>query len=207
MTIQLSSQKESSVRKDNSPPVASRGVLVSPVAPLAAAPASRLAVLRAPINLKEPLIYETDNNYEKQQDDLRLQELTDRIAKCSAECDALKKEKVQLDDFRTRKEISDIGLSPDKKLIDLLIERILDTSGDWRRKIDTLIRIPTSLSSGDTKILRGGDYFEALFQLAIAIGILPQFKGKYVQFHEISADYKRLELYGEGKKTYLYHHY
>jgi hypothetical protein len=197
-------------RKDDSPPLPFGGV-VAPVASAsssfsAIAPAaSRLAVLGAPINRKEPVKYETDYEYEKLQDDLRLQELTDKITKCSAECEALKKEHKQLEDFKTRKEISDIGLSPDKKLIDLLIERILDTSDDWRRKIDTLIRIPTSLSSGDTGILRGGDYFEALFQLAIAIGILPQFKGKYVQFHEISADYKRLELYGEGKKTYLYH--
>jgi hypothetical protein len=90
-----------------------------------------------------------------------------------------------------------ITVSIDKKLIDLLIHRILADNDQWKHTIDTLINIPTSLK-GD-KLLRGGDYFEALFQLALAIGILPQFSNKFIRFYDIHG-YKKLRPFN----NYIY---
>jgi hypothetical protein len=59
---------------------------------------------------------------------------------------------------------------------------VLDPSPDWKSKIDTLIAIPNGLAG--EKILRGGSYFEALFQLAIAIDVLPAFRG-FKTFYDI----------------------
>jgi hypothetical protein len=83
-----------------------------------------------------------------------------------------------------RKEaIAGITLDDSSTLFDLLRTRILDTSPEWKTRIDTLINIPPG-EKGE-KLLRGGDYFEALFQLAIAIGVLPFFQGKRIKFHDI----------------------
>ena len=124
------------------------------------------------------------DNYYKE----RLIELTQRSEKCKEDCEQVKKEKRELEDILHKKKIDSILLSTDKKLIDLLIERILDKSPTWREKIDTLINIPNSITGN---LLRGGDYFEALFQLAIAIGILPIFKNTYIRFYDIKG-YKTL---------------
>jgi len=127
----------------------------------------------------------------------RLLYLTHKLEKCKKECEQIKKEKKELDDFFVKKDIEGITLSTDKKLIDLLIERILDISPNWKHNIDTLINIPTALKGEG--FLRGGDYFEALFQLAIAIGILPIFSNKFVRFFDIRK-YKELE----SLPNYLY---
>lgn len=130
----------------------------------------------------------------------RLTNLTQKLEKCKEECEQIKKEKKDLDDFLIKKTIDGLTLSTDKKLIDLLIERILDFSPKWRENLDTLINIPTSLKDDAKKYLRGGDYFEALFQLAIATGILPEFKNKFVRFYDIDKNYTAMEL----KHNYLY---
>jgi Type III restriction enzyme, res subunit len=115
--------------------------------------------------------------------------LNQKLDKCKEECENIKKEKKALEDFLVKKDIEGISLSAKKKLIDLLIERILDISPNWKHKIDTLINIPTALKGEG--FLRGGDYFEALFQLAIAIGIIPSFSNKFVRFYDIDK-YKKL---------------
>jgi hypothetical protein len=97
-----------------------------------------------------------------------IEELRRRKETCVKECNALTKELTALTSFETKKKIAGITLTHDKKLIDLLIERILDPLPDWKSKIDMLIRIPWG--DAGRNFLRGGDYFEALFQLAIAIG-------------------------------------
>lgn len=125
-----------------------------------------------------------------------IEELRKRKEACVKECNALTKELAALTAFETKKKIAGITLSTDKRLIDLLIERILDPLPDWRTKIDTLIRIPWGDAGRD--FLRGGDYFEALFQLAIAIGEMPQFKN-VKQFYDIEG-YKTKTK----KKNYLY---
>ena len=140
---------------------------------------------------------ELQNTYEIQMDKERQIYLNYKLEKCKEDCEKINKEKKELDDFLTKKEIKGITLSSDKKLIDLLIECILNTSPEWKNNIDTLINIPTSLK-GDG-FLRGGDYFEALFQLAIAIGILPQFSNKFIRFYDIH-HYKDLHPFD----NYLY---
>ena len=130
----------------------------------------------------------------------RLINLTQKLEKCKEECEQIKKEKKDLDDFLIKKTIDGVTLSTDKKLIDLLKERILDFSPKWRENLDTLINRPTSLKDDTKKYLRGGDYFEALFQLAIATGILPEFKNKFVRFYDIDKNYTAMEL----KHNYLY---
>ena len=105
----------------------------------------------------------------------RLDLLRKQKEECTKTCARITQELALLEDAAKREEIAGIALSPEKKLIDLLVERVLDPSPDWRTKIDTLINIPNSLAGEG--ILRGGSYFEALFQLAIAIGELPGFRG------------------------------
>jgi hypothetical protein len=126
-----------------------------------------------------------ENPVEPPTDDIDIKERMDELRRrkeiCVKECSALSKELTDLETIEKKKEIIDIMLSPDKKLIDLLIYRILDPSPDWKSKIDTLINISNSMEGKN--ILLGGSYFEALFQLAIAIGEMPQFK-KVKQFYE-----------------------
>ena len=113
--------------------------------------------------------------------------LQKELEMCKEQCKKIDKELKDLNEFELHQKIEGITLSDDKKLFDLLVERILDPSPDWKSKIDTLINIPHDTTG---KILRGGDYFEALFQIAVAINILPQFNGKMVRFHDIKK-YKR----------------
>lgn len=139
-----------------------------------------------------------ENPVEPPTDDIDIKERMDELRRrkeiCVKECSALSKELTDLETIEKKKEIIDIMLSPDKKLIDLLIYRILDPSPDWKSKIDTLIRISNSMEGEN--ILRGGSYFEALFQLAIAIGEMPQFK-KVKQFYDITGykDKKKIDNY------------
>jgi hypothetical protein len=118
-----------------------------------------------------------------------IEELRRRKEACVKECSALTKELASLEEFARKQAIQDITLPSNSTLFDLLRQRILDTSPEWKSRIDTLINIPHSDKGQD--FLRGGDYFEALFQLAIAIGILPMFNHSQVIFHDI-AKYKDL---------------
>lgn len=133
----------------------------------------------------------------EEKDKERIKQLDEKYKECKKHCDALQKELKSLYDLEIKKETIEFSLSPNKTLIDLLIERILDDSSEWKTKINTLINIPTS-TKGE-KILRGGDYFEALFQLAIAINIIPQFSEKYIKFYDIEG-YKEIK----PKLNYLY---
>ena len=126
----------------------------------------------------------------------RTEDLLKQKELCMAECAAISKKLADLEEFEKKNEISNISLSSDKKLIDLLIYRILDPSPDWKSKIDTLVRIPNSMKGRD--LLRGGSYFEALFQLAIAIGEMPQFR-KVAQFYDIKGYKTKTKL-----NNYLY---
>lgn len=117
----------------------------------------------------------------------RIHELRKERDECSARCVLLTKELEAIDEFIRKESVKGITLPPDSKLIDLLKHRILDPSPDWKTKVDTLINIPTS----DTgSILRGGDYFEALFQLSIAIGIIPEFEN--IEFYDVKG-YKEIK--------------
>jgi len=121
--------------------------------------------------------------------DERIEDLRRKRDECVRTCDTISKELASLEQFVKEEKIQGITLDPKSKLIDLLRLRVLDSSPEWKSRLDTLIRIPTS-DKGD--ILRGGDYFEALFQLAIAIGVLPQFQNAHVVFHDVS-QYKKLD--------------
>jgi hypothetical protein len=125
----------------------------------------------------------------------RMDELRRRKEVCMKECSALSKELADLEIFEKKKVIDGITLTPDKKLVDLLVERILDPLPDWKTKIDTLINI--SDGGGEGTHIRGGSYFEALFQIAVAIGVTKF--GKVKKFYDI-------EKYKENKvkENYLY---
>ena len=126
-----------------------------------------------------------------------IKELKEQYNQCKKNCDELALEIKKLKEFDLKNSIEGTTLDTSKKLIDLLINRILDPSSDWKTKIDTLINIPPSIEGN---YLRGGDYFEALFQLAIVIGIAPGFTGKKLNFHDIDKDYKTII----PRKNYLY---
>jgi hypothetical protein len=126
-----------------------------------------------------------------------MKELDAKIKACKLECEALTMEKKAIQEFRLHEEIKGISLKKTSKLIDLLRDRILDPSSQWKANLQTLIDIPHSLTG--KQHLRGGDYFEAFFQIAIATSILPYFKDKYVNFYDIH-DYKHMRIF----KNYLY---
>ena len=86
-------------------------------------------------------------------------------------------------------------MSKESKLFDLLRDRILDPSPEWSTHLQTLIDIPHSVKGA--AFLRGGDYFEAFFQIAIAIKELPQFRDKYIHFYDISnyKEFHKIENY------------
>jgi len=128
---------------------------------------------------------------------LRLDTLDSKHKECTKNCSMLAKQIKELTDFKTKKTVEGVTLGIKSTLIDLLVERILDVSADWKEKIDLLINIPHGTEGKD--FLRGGDYFEALFQLAIAIGCLPQFKGKDIIFKDIKKYVSEVD-----DKNYLY---
>jgi hypothetical protein len=137
-----------------------------------------------------------DDQYEQEQDTVRKDKLLQSIKECKEHCMQLEMEWRNLDELAVKQQLEGVTLTTDKKLIDLLLERIVDPDPEWKTKLDTLIHIPHGIK-GD--ILRGGDYFEALFQLAIAIGILPEWKGKYIRFYDIH-DYREMKPF----PNYLY---
>jgi hypothetical protein len=127
----------------------------------------------------------------------KLTELRQQRDECIRTCQLVSKEIADLEDFVRTETIKGITLEPGSVLIDLLRLRILDPSPDWKSNIDTLINIPTTVKGEG--VLNGGDYFEALFQLAIAVGVLPQFRDYGVVFHDVTR-YKDLT----GYPNYLY---
>ena len=122
--------------------------------------------------------------------------LEDDHDRCKKQCKEIQEQINAAKAFQSEKKIKDITLPHDAKLIDLLIHRILDKEDDWRLKITELINIPHSLKG--VEWLRGGDYFEALFQLAIAVGVIPELSGK-IKFHDVKK-YKDLREF----PNYLY---
>jgi hypothetical protein len=96
----------------------------------------------------------------------------------------LAEEKRALEEFSRSDEIAGISLPATSKLFDLLRDRILDPAEDWATRLETLINIPHS--SKGAAYLRGGDYFEALFKIAIEIGELPLLRDKFVRFYDIT---------------------
>lgn len=145
------------------------------------------------LNNKEEIL-----SYEEQKENF-LTQLEQKVKLCKSECKKLETELSIYKSLEEKKKITDFELPVDAKLFDLLVNRILDPEPNWKNKIDILINIPVSIKS-ENKILRGGDYMEALFQLAIAINILEQFKNKYIKIKDINK-YKKLVDY-EG--SYLY---
>lgn len=128
----------------------------------------------------------------------KIKAIDTKLAECQRECSTLTEEKKALESFRLKSEIDGISLPIESKLFDLLKDRILDPSDDWASRLETLINIPHSLKG--LGYLRGGDYFEAMFQIAIAIGELPLFRDKFIQFYDITKDYKSMDI----KPNYLY---
>lgn len=168
----------------------------------------------------------------------KIDEVKRKRDECRIQCDLLSKELASLEKIERHETLKDISLDPDSKLIDLLKQRILDPSPEWRTKIDALINIPEGIetyspehtaidkelakqrdalqtmreeASADeiqdmeTQIrelegskpkvkpmLKGGDYFEALFQLAFALGITPETQNRKVMFYQI-IDYDHIE--------------
>lgn len=126
----------------------------------------------------------------------RLEELLRQYEDCRMRCETLNREIEDIKQFERNKKIEGITLEKTATLADLLYHRILDPDPEWKTKIDTLLAIPHSEKGG---ALNGGDYIEALFQLAIAIGILPQFRDYPVTFYDIDK-YKNIK----ELKNYLY---
>ena len=138
------------------------------------------------IKVNNPIM---DDDYEKKQDEKRYNDLKIKVDNCKIICANLQKELNDYEQIREKQKIENITLPTDAKLIDFLLKVILDPSDDWKDKINTLILIPHSLPGN---FLRGGDYFEALFQLAIVLGILPAFSGKFIRMYDIKK-YKDLK--------------
>ena len=126
-------------------------------------------------NHKDPVIESTEIS--------ELDILNIKLAECNMACLQLKKQINAI----TSSDRLPYELDDSDKLIDLLEKVILHP--EWKERISNLIHISTSVTGQNR--LRGGSYFEAIFQLAIAIGALPQFKSKFVRFYDIS-DYKTL---------------
>lgn len=157
----------------------------------------------SPIRARENINVSIKNNKEndifEEQKKNFITQLKGKLKDCEEEC---KKMKTELDIYTSieeRKKFSNFELNVNATLFDLLTKRILDPDDNWKNKIDILVNIPTSIKSND-KILRGGDYMEALFQLAIAINILEQFKSKYIKMYDIDK-YKKI---AEFEGSYLY---
>jgi len=167
------------------------------------APTSVAAPVAAPEAEAAPVVAPEANQdiatFEEQKQDI-LTQLKSKIITCKNECKKLEDEYKILHDLEEYKIFSDFSLPITATLFNLLTQRILDPSPDWKNKIDVLINIPTSLKSEGENINRGGDYMEALFQLLFAINEHPRFKGKYITFFDIE-NYNNLIEY-EG--SYLY---
>ena len=114
--------------------------------------------------------------------------LRNKYEECNKSCLALRSQ-INIIESQTFLEYE---LKESDTLIDLLEKIILQpesASPKWDECIFNLINISTGVKGKGR--LRGGSYFEAIFQLAIAIGVLPQFRNKFVRFYDIP-DYKRL---------------
>ena len=93
-----------------------------------------------------------------------------KIKECETSCKVLKDQKLALES-----KVTFSGELPvNAKLIDLLESIVLDPVATWKDTIERLINIPNNVK-GDR--LRGGDYFEAFFQLAFALKLIPDITG------------------------------
>ena len=117
-----------------------------------------------------------------------LEELKKKYEECNTSCLALISQ-INVIESESRLEYE---LNESHTLIDLLEQIILQPETEmprWNERMLNLINIYTGVKGKGR--LRGGSYFEAIFQLAIAIGALPQFRNKFIRFYDIP-DYKRL---------------
>ena len=117
-----------------------------------------------------------------------LEELKKKYEECNTSCLALRSQ-INVIESESRLEYE---LNESHTLIDLLEQIILQPETEmprWNERMLNLINIYTGVKGKGR--LRGGSYFEAIFQLAIAIGALPQFRNKFIRFYDIP-DYKRL---------------
>ena len=171
-------------------------------------PKSNIRVIEQKQKHVQPLLQRENIEEEKDPNDKRSNagEISDedammllklRLQHCQKSCDQIKHEYDQLQHVIETKKIEDFGLPYDSTLFDLLVKKIL-LPDDWKTQIDLLINLPNSIKGKE--ILKGGDYFEALFQLGFAINIIPAFNSFHLQFCSIDS-YKRIQpLSG----TYLY---
>jgi hypothetical protein len=158
----------------------------------------------SPAEAKNQQMYEEWIGEQIQERETQLQE---QYENCMKQCQNVKDELESMNSAKLQTRINEIGLSIDRTLIDLLIERVLDPASDWKEKLDFLINIPHGFK-GTENTNRGGDYFEALFQLLFAINASSRIQG-HIHFMDINRSYTDLvEFEGEykGKKTknYLY---
>lgn len=157
--------------------------------------------------IRDVLTEQERTNFERQKKDSIIL-LTEQVKECTEHCKKLKTELEAIEKLDFSNKVRPYMLSKDAKLVDLLCERILDPSPDWKQRIDYLIHIPTSASKEDFQsqidICRGGDYFEALFQLVFAIQAMTRFRGKFLRFYDI-IQYKTMKNYEHKENlNYLY---
>lgn len=157
--------------------------------------------------IRDVLTEQERTNFERQKKE-SITLLTEQVKECTEHCKKLKTELEAIEKLDFSNKVRPYMLSKDAKLVDLLCERILDPSPDWKQRIDYLIHIPTSARKEDFQsqidICRGGDYFEALFQLVFAIQAMSRFRGKFLRFYDI-IQYKTIKNYEHKENlNYLY---
>lgn len=142
---------------------------------------------------KEPIVDDAD----EREKILDIGELKQKYEECNMSCLALRS---QINIIESQSFL-EYELNESDTLINLLEKIVLQPETDiprWDERIFNLINISTGVKGKGR--LRGGSYFEAIFQLAIAIGVLPQFRNKFVRFYDIS-DYKRLVEFNDYLHT------
>jgi len=112
-------------------------------------------------------------------------------------CKKLKSELKSLKETDNSEFLKTIGLTKDAKLVDLLVDKILKPSDDWKTDIRTLVNISNDYGG---KILKGGSYFEALFHLLFALNLYPMFSSNNLTFYDIIGYEKLKQFDGD----YLY---
>ena len=190
--------KKPSVSVAEAPAISANTGIAAAAAPVntgAVAPAANMGLEAPPATAVPAAVPNVGSNTNSSKEKIEeppidpLVELEKKILACNKECKALALEKKAIEEFNLRGSIEGISMPKESKLFDLLRDRILDPSPDWSTHLQTLIDISHSLEGKE--YLRGGDYFEAFFQIAIVIKELPQFRDKYINFYDIS-NYKDL---------------
>jgi len=219
MSSAIEENKDSNAQViDNSSPPSAVIALPPAVASAPVAPAPARAITLAPAPLAVPALINSSRSIIEQrkkegtndkeittfdeQKDTVLKQLKSNLDICQKECKKLEEKYKLYTSIEEEKTFEHITLPTTAHLIDLLVERVLDPSPDWRNKMDILVNIPHGFKSQKhtRQMNRGGDYLEALFQLIFAINRHPSFMGKYIEFYDID-NYKELTKHAGG---YLY---